>query len=368
LSVSVFYSWQSDLPNATNRGLIGNALEKAVKRIRSDDALKVIPVVERDTLGLPGSPDIAQAIFRKIEQSSAFVADVSLINSEHEGRPTPNPNVLLELGYAFRHLGPERVLMVFNTAYGSIEQLPFDLRLKRVVDYHIPVSLREKASERNRLSQEIERGLRLVLSTSTLPPSVELVFDHGCAELVVSKTSSASAADDQEKAELASRVVCLNLLLRNCSSTPVVDVRCVLKVPESGIFLSSDALHKYWRAYPEHPFDLLLQEMGRRKTVNNIFQEASDVLGFAIFESHLGKRRGRPKYAAKQDLKGDFSPTEVHFHARKLQQQTVQPLEPSYLLFHSWAKVNSLNVEYRIDSDNVVTEGVLVVSINKKEQ
>jgi hypothetical protein len=367
LSVSVFYSWQSDLPNATNRGFIGSALEKAVKRIRRDDTLKVVPVVERDTLNLSGSPDIAQAIFRKIEQSSAFVADVSLINSQ-EGRPTPNPNVLLELGYAFRHLGSECVLMLFNTAYGRIEQLPFDLRLKRVVTYHIPVSLQEKAAERNRLSQEIERGLRLILSASPLTPAVEIVFDHGSAELTVSKTCCAGAPDDGKKAELASRVVCLNLLIRNHSSKPVVDVRCILEVPEAVILLSSDKLRKYWRAYPEQPFNLLLQEMVRPKTVNDVFREASYMLSFALFESDLGKRRERPKYAAKKDLKGDFSITDVHFLARKLQQQTVQPLEPSYLLFPSWAEVKSLNVGYRIDSDNVVTEDALVVSINRKDR
>ena len=35
----VFYSWQSDLPNSTNRGFIQDALEKAAKAIERDDTI-----------------------------------------------------------------------------------------------------------------------------------------------------------------------------------------------------------------------------------------------------------------------------------------------------------------------------------------
>src|SRR5438876_9492524 len=96
---TLFYSWQSDLPNATNRSLILDALERAAKRIRTDDSVTVEPVLDRDTQNVPGAPDIAHTIFQKIEKAAAFVADVSIINAGI-GRPTPNPNVLIELGYA----------------------------------------------------------------------------------------------------------------------------------------------------------------------------------------------------------------------------------------------------------------------------
>ena len=33
---SVFYSWQSDLPSKTNRGLIRDALDKACKEVERD--------------------------------------------------------------------------------------------------------------------------------------------------------------------------------------------------------------------------------------------------------------------------------------------------------------------------------------------
>ena len=75
----VFYSWQSDLPNNINRGFIEQALETAAKSIRNDDSIKIEPVVDRDTRGVPGAPDIAKTILEKIEQSQVFVCDVSIV-------------------------------------------------------------------------------------------------------------------------------------------------------------------------------------------------------------------------------------------------------------------------------------------------
>src|SRR5581483_9102600 len=125
----VFYSWQSDLPNSCNRRLIGNALEGAAAAIATDASVAVEPVIDRDTQGVPGSPDIAATIFSKIIVADVFVADVSIVVRDRN-RATPNPNVLIELGYALKALGHERIVLVFNKAYGKIEELPFDLRAR----------------------------------------------------------------------------------------------------------------------------------------------------------------------------------------------------------------------------------------------
>ena len=115
----VFYSWQSDLPNSTNRGFIEKALNNAAKAIRNDDSIKVELAIDRDTQDVPGSPDIPSAIVEKIEKSQIFVCDVSIINKRSKFRKTPNPNVLFELGYAIKTLGLERIVMVMNTAFGK---------------------------------------------------------------------------------------------------------------------------------------------------------------------------------------------------------------------------------------------------------
>ena len=52
---------------------------------------------DRDTKGNNGSPDITATIFDKIDKCVLFVCDVSIVNSNADGRKMPNPNVLVEL-------------------------------------------------------------------------------------------------------------------------------------------------------------------------------------------------------------------------------------------------------------------------------
>ncbi len=176
---TIFYSWQSDLPNKTNRGFIEAALQRAVKTIRDDESIRVEPVVKRDTSGIPGSPDIAKTIFERIEQADIFVGDVSIINHGNAGRPTPNPNVLVELGYALRALGPERIILVLNDVFGSPEVLPFDLRMRRTLRYSMPEDADERAPERRRLEAMFRDAVGDVLThlrTATAgPESLPLV-------------------------------------------------------------------------------------------------------------------------------------------------------------------------------------------------
>jgi hypothetical protein len=159
----VFYSWQSDLPNSTNRSFIQDALERAAKVIREDDSVKIEPVVDRDTAGVPGSPDIATTIFAKIDESEVFACDVSIINDNKNARPSPNPNVLIELGYALKALKSDRILMVMNTAFGEPKLLPFDLSKKRVITYRLPKEHNEKVSIRRELAQNLENALRTII-------------------------------------------------------------------------------------------------------------------------------------------------------------------------------------------------------------
>jgi len=81
---TIFYSWQSDLPSKTNRGLIEEALRNAAKAVYKSKVFDVEPVVDRDTRGTPGSPDILTTILKKIEAASVFVADISIVTrSQH---------------------------------------------------------------------------------------------------------------------------------------------------------------------------------------------------------------------------------------------------------------------------------------------
>ncbi|QEC51951.1 hypothetical protein EDD80_1185 [Anseongella ginsenosidimutans] len=159
----VFYSWQSDLPNATNRGFIQKALEGAAAKIAKDQTVEVTPVIDRDTNGVSGSPDIATTILAKIAAADIFVADISIINRGSSGRETPNPNVLIELGYALRVLNFERIVLTFNLAYGKIGSLPFDLRGRRVMTYTLTENSNERSEERKRLEKHLGGALRAAI-------------------------------------------------------------------------------------------------------------------------------------------------------------------------------------------------------------
>ena len=131
---NIFYSWQSDLPNNTNRNFIEKSLEKAISEVNNEQAIAL--KLDKDTVDRTGSPDIVQTIFEKIEDCFIFVADISIISkSEDTNKKVLNPNVLLELGYAQGVLGTENIIMLFNTATGDLEDLPFDLRGKRIMQY-----------------------------------------------------------------------------------------------------------------------------------------------------------------------------------------------------------------------------------------
>lgn len=184
----VFYSWQSDLPNSTNRNFIEDALNKATKAIKKDDEFLVEPVVDRDTSGTSGAPNIAETILSKIEQAQVFVCDISIINPQYGGetRLTPNPNVLFELGYAYQLLGEERIILIMNTAFGGPDALPFDLKMNRVVTYHLPdrdelkvrSTVLAKLFNRKFSDESIEKGETKKRLVGTLRTALETIISE----------------------------------------------------------------------------------------------------------------------------------------------------------------------------------------------
>lgn len=136
----VFYSWQSDLP--ANRAYLQECLENAISRHSNYE-------LETATRNSRGAVDIAQTILRKIDEADMFVADLSIINPEAEGRKTPNPNVLYELGYAVSRMGEAPIIMIVNTATTDIAELPFDIRNRRLM------ALNFNNSNKSRLTDEL---------------------------------------------------------------------------------------------------------------------------------------------------------------------------------------------------------------------
>ena len=136
MKCTIFYSWQSDLPNKDNRSFIENCIEKAIKKEKLGFEAGLTVAVDRDTKKTVGTPDIAGIIFDKIAKTDIFICDISIINGNDKGRKCPNPNVLLELGYAVRTLGWDRIICFYNLKYGELKSVPFDLSHRRIFFYN----------------------------------------------------------------------------------------------------------------------------------------------------------------------------------------------------------------------------------------
>lgn len=164
--MKIFYSWQSDLPNSENRNFIQGCIDKTIKKFK--DIIEI--TADRDTKDKLGAPDITKTIFEKIDECDLFVADISITNKSKckflrtGSRPTPNPNVLIELGYAVKTLNWDRIICVYNTDYSDLDALPFDLRQHRITSYSLKNNNKSKVRDElvgilsNTINQLIDGG------------------------------------------------------------------------------------------------------------------------------------------------------------------------------------------------------------------
>lgn len=130
-TISIFYSWQSDIDD--ERKFIWKGLH-ALKK----DLLKKGKnlIVESDMRGTSGSQDIPNTLFTKIKEVDIFLADVNLVGlSIYRADEIPNANVMIELGYAASSLGWDRVILAMNIKNHKMEQLPFDIRQRSILSY-----------------------------------------------------------------------------------------------------------------------------------------------------------------------------------------------------------------------------------------
>lgn len=138
-----------------------------------DEALRDLEV-DSDTQGVAGQPPIVETILKKIDASAVFVADMTFVGKRLDGRPTPNPNVLIEYGWALKGGTHERVICLMNTAYGEPSglNLPFNLRhLRWPITYTLAEDalLEIKAQEKRKLVKILDKAIRDSLAAAPSP-------------------------------------------------------------------------------------------------------------------------------------------------------------------------------------------------------
>jgi hypothetical protein len=173
--ISVFYAWQSDLDPKTNRNFIKDAAERALKRIEKDPNVNYSLALDHDTKDVPGIPAITDTILAKIDRCDIFLADLTFVaHTEAEtvggkSKAIPNPNVLFELGYAFKALTAEKIVLVMNEAHGKADLQIFDLAHRRwPITYELPPEdSNQRTEKREALSKDLERAIREILGKTT---------------------------------------------------------------------------------------------------------------------------------------------------------------------------------------------------------
>lgn len=203
MALSVFYSWQSDSAPKTNRYFIRDCLEKAARSIGSDDQVFDSIRIDYDTKDVPGTPDIFNSILEKIDASDVFVADLSISARTSESRLSPNPNVLIELGYAIRAIGGRRIICIMNESLGSPENLPFDLAHKKwPIRYTLASSdLSDQAHCKlvaKQLTGELKLALRSVLIHGRAAPRLGTPGDAPSFQYIRHLISESDPREDWE--------------------------------------------------------------------------------------------------------------------------------------------------------------------------
>lgn len=163
--MKVFWSWQNDYEPKSNRHFIRSALDEAVKLAGEELGLESAerPELDHDTKNTPGMAEITNTILKKINESAVFVADLTPIGATDSGKALPNPNVMIELGWALKALGPDRIIAIMNTHCGyNPDNLPFDIRHRRAMTYELApsASKADRAKARERLTTELTEALK----------------------------------------------------------------------------------------------------------------------------------------------------------------------------------------------------------------
>ena len=165
---TVFYAWQSDTEQNYDRHPIRNALDMAAEAISGDPSVAAQVIIDSDTQGVAGEPHVTQELLRKISEAEFFAPHLTFVGRTDGGKLLPNPNVLIEYGYAMRVKPTTARMSIMNTEYGPPEELPFDRGFLRFpITYKLPPTAPDsmRRTVRAKLAKEIEVALRLMIST-----------------------------------------------------------------------------------------------------------------------------------------------------------------------------------------------------------
>jgi hypothetical protein len=321
---TIFYSWQSDLPPETNQRAVRHTLRDSINLVESEiDDIKI--VVDEATRDMPGSPNIPMTIFDKIARCDIFVCDVTTINSTSpkEYKRVPNPNVLIELGYAIAMLGFERIIILFNTVHGKFpDDIPFDIDRQRTTKFNIKD--KDDKQGKSQLAQDLKNALKIIIEKSPLKP-------HEC----VNKTP--------EQIRRSNDIETIKSLLE-AISIPAFE-KFLDKMPAS----IPDEIWNYWNAFRNliskstfHIYDTKLLEL-----VKNVYENWEKSLSFSQYYFPVNARN----YSKFESPTDTVQSQKARKDFERLS-EIGRKLEKDFKAFITYIKENYLEIDVNTESNN----------------
>lgn len=155
--LKLFFSWQSDIVG--NHKNIRDSLLAACAEIRSEGCFDI--EYTESTLGISGSPVIEKAVVDNILSCNIFVADLTPIDGTTR-KDIPNPNVMMELGYAKANMSDD-VILLLNTKQTDALRMPFDINHNRMTKFP---------------NKELVDFVRSMADTAVRNPKLRSIFDN----------------------------------------------------------------------------------------------------------------------------------------------------------------------------------------------
>jgi hypothetical protein len=185
MAYKVFFSFQMDTKDKYCKGFIQKAIEIAIQKFKSEGVEVSLDFGFR---GTPGTPLLIEEMLKKSSESDMVIVDLTFTSAKEwldaelidedathqwlsipkvSRKLSPNPNVLLETGYAWAKKGTYRTLAVMNAVFGSPDLLPVDLKGFR---WGITYSLNDdnysdRKSIRKDLSNDLYDAIKAAISS-----------------------------------------------------------------------------------------------------------------------------------------------------------------------------------------------------------
>ncbi len=186
MDYKVFFAFQMDVEDKYGKGFIQSAIEIAIQKLKEEGFIVSLDFGFR---GTPGTPLLIDEMLKKSYESDMVIVDLTFTSSKvwsnskkykffgkeirllnkTEDKKSPNPNVLLETGYAWAKKGTYRTLVVMNEAFGFPEELPVDFKgFRWGITYNLSeVNYDKRKLKRKELGNDFYNAIKAAINSES---------------------------------------------------------------------------------------------------------------------------------------------------------------------------------------------------------